>query len=99
MVKLITQGIDISDYRPDDSDDELDIKLRFQRGQRNLDRLEELRIPTSNGNYVPLSVFAELVPQQKGGISNAKMASAFMRLTLMWKRVFCLPKCLMSCKG
>ena len=77
MVKLITQGIDISDYRPDDSDDELDIKLRFQRGQRNLDRLEELRIPTSNGNYVPLSVFAELVPQQKGGDIQRKNGQRF----------------------
>ena len=35
MVKLITRGIDISDYRPDDSDDEIDITLRFQKGQRN----------------------------------------------------------------
>ena len=77
MVKLITQGIDISDYRPDDSDDELDIKLRFQRGQRNLDRLEELRIPTSNGNYVPLSVFAELVPQPKGGDIRRKNGQRF----------------------
>ncbi|MGC6536591.1 MAG: efflux RND transporter permease subunit [Candidatus Puniceispirillaceae bacterium] len=67
MVKMITKGIDISDYRPDDSDDELDIRLRFMRGQRNLDRLEELRIPTNNGDYVPLSVFAKLIPQPKGG--------------------------------
>ena len=77
MVKLITQGVDISDYRPDDSDDEIDITLRFQRGQRNLDRLEELRIPTNSGNYVPLSVFAELVPQQKGGDIQRKNGQRF----------------------
>lgn len=77
MVKLITKGIDISDYRPDDSDDEIDITLRFQRGQRNLDRLEELRVPTANGNYVPLSVFAELVPQPKGGDIQRKNGQRF----------------------
>ncbi|MGC6517050.1 MAG: efflux RND transporter permease subunit, partial [Candidatus Puniceispirillaceae bacterium] len=77
MVKLITKGIDISDYRPDDSDDEIDITLRFQRGQRNLDRLEELRVPTSNGNYVPLSVFASLVPQPKGGDIQRKNGQRF----------------------
>ena len=29
MIKLLTAGIDISDYRPDDIEDELDVKLRF----------------------------------------------------------------------
>ena len=77
MVKLITRGIDISDYRPDDSDDEIDITLRFQKGQRNLDRLEELRVPTNSGNYVPLSVFAELVPQPKGGDIQRKNGQRF----------------------
>ena len=77
MVKLITKGVDISDYRPDDSDDELDITMRFQKNQRNLDRLEELRIPTSNGNYVPLSVFASLQPQPKGGDIQRKNGQRF----------------------
>ena len=77
MVKLITRGVDISDYRPDDSDDEIDITLRFQRGQRNLDRLEELRIPAANGTYVPLTVFASLVPQPKGGDIQRKNGQRF----------------------
>ena len=77
MVKLITRGIDISDYRPDDSDDELDVKLRLQKDQRNLDRLEELRIPTITGNYVPLSVFAQLIPQPKGGDIQRKNGNRF----------------------
>ena len=77
MVKLVTRGVDISDYRPDDSDDEIDITLRFQRGQRNLDRLEELRIPSANGTYVPLSVFAQLIPQPKGGDIQRKNGERF----------------------
>ncbi|MGC6412902.1 MAG: efflux RND transporter permease subunit [Candidatus Puniceispirillaceae bacterium] len=77
MIKLLTAGIDISDYRPDDSDDELDIKLRFLKDQRNLDRLGELRVPTSSGAYVPLSVFAQLVPQPKTGDIQRKNGIRF----------------------
>ena len=67
MVKLLTKGIKISDYRPDDTDEELEVFLRYIKSERNLDRLQELRVPTSDGRYVPLSVFAELTPEKKGG--------------------------------
>ena len=77
MVKLLTEGVTISDYRPDDIDDELDIKLRFPSDQRNLDHLEEIRIPTAAGDYVPLSVFAKLIPQPKGGDIERKNGKRF----------------------
>jgi multidrug efflux pump len=77
MVKLLTAGVSISDYRPDDTDEELDIKLRFPSDQRNLDRLEELRVPTASGEYVPLSVFATLVPKSKGGDIERKSGQRF----------------------
>ena len=77
MVKLLTEGVSISDYRPDDIDDELDIKLRFPGDQRNLDHLEELRIPTASGDYVPLSVFAKLIPRPKGGDIERKNGNRF----------------------
>tara|TARA_A100001015_G_C15043768_1_gene741811 strand:- start:452 stop:3562 length:3111 start_codon:yes stop_codon:yes gene_type:complete len=77
MIKLLTAGVSISDYRPDDTDEELDIKLRFPSNQRNLDRLEELRIPTASGEYVPLSVFARLVPKAKGGDIERKSGQRF----------------------
>ena len=80
MIKLLTEGVSISDYRPDDVDDELDIKLRFPGDQRNLDHLEELRIPTASGDYVPMSVFAKLMPQPKGG------AVSYTHLTLPTNR-------------
>ena len=76
MIKMLTRGMRISDYRPDDSEDELDVVMRFMGDQRNLDRLKELRVPTTDGSYVPLSVFASLEPTgQEAVISNAKMAS------------------------
>ena len=77
MVKLLTEGVSISDYRPDDIDDELDIKLRFLHDQRNLDNLEELRVPTASGDYVPISVFAKLMPRPKGGDIERKNGKRF----------------------
>ena len=77
MIKLLTEGVSISDYRPDDIDDELDIKLRFLHNQRNLDNLEELRVPTASGDYVPISVFAKLMPRPKGGDIERKNGKRF----------------------
>ena len=67
MIKMLTRGVRISEYRPDDSEDELDVVMRFMGDQRNLDRLRELRVPATDGTFVPLSVFAKLEPRVKGG--------------------------------
>ncbi len=67
MIKMLTRGVRITDYRPDDSEEELDVVMRFLGDQRNLDRLKELRVPTAAGAYVPLSVFAKLQPRAKRG--------------------------------
>ena len=64
MVQLVTNGIKIGEYRPDDSDDEIDIRVRYPAESRNLSQIDELRIPTSNGQ-VPISTFVERVPAQK----------------------------------
>ena len=67
MIKMLTRGMRISEYRPDDAEDELDVVMRFMGDQRNLDRLKELRVPAADGTFVPLSVFANLEPRVKGG--------------------------------
>jgi multidrug efflux pump len=64
MVQLVTNGIKIGEYRPDDSDDEIDIRVRYPAGNRSLAQLDELRIPTDNG-LVPIGTFVERVPAQK----------------------------------
>jgi len=64
MVQLVTNGIKIGEYRPDDSDDEIDIRVRYPADSRNLTQIDELRIPTPNGQ-VPISTFVERVPAQK----------------------------------
>ena len=78
MIKMLTRGVQISDYRPDDSEDELDVVMRFMGDQRNLDRLKELRVPTNDGSYVPLSVFANLEPRVKGGNIERKDGQRYM---------------------
>ncbi len=65
-VKMITNGVWIADYRPDDADGELDIRLRFPFDERNMERLNQLRIPTALGQ-VPISNFITLQPAQNTG--------------------------------
>ena len=65
-VQLVTQGIQVSEYRPDDSDDEVDIRVRFPAGERNLGQLDSLTVPTADG-MVPISNFIEVIPAPKVG--------------------------------
>jgi multidrug efflux pump len=64
MVQLVTNGIKIGEYRPDDSDDEIDIRVRYPEQYRSLSQIDELRIPTEGG-LVPISTFVERKPAQK----------------------------------
>ncbi|MCV6589866.1 MAG: efflux RND transporter permease subunit [Marinobacterium sp.] len=68
-VQLITSGIKVADYRPDSSDEEVDIRVRFPIEQRNLDQLMQLKIHTGQG-MVPLANFVELEPAPKTGVIN-----------------------------
>ena len=67
MVQLVTNGIKIGEFRPDDSDDEIDIRVRYPKSSRSLAQIDELRIPSANG-LVPISTFVERVPAQKVSI-------------------------------
>lgn len=65
-VQLVTQGITVGEYRPDDADADVDIRVRYPVGERSLDRLQRLRIPTEAGP-VPIANFVRFVPQPKTG--------------------------------
>lgn len=65
-VQLVTNGVMLGDYRPDDSDDEIDIRARYGLDERSLEQLGRLRVATPAGN-VPLSNFVELVAVPKVG--------------------------------
>ena len=64
MIQLVTNGIKIGEYRPDDAEDEIDIRVRYPYDNRNLAQIDELRIPTANG-LVPISNFVKRVPANK----------------------------------
>jgi len=64
MIQLVTNGIKIGEYRPDDADDEIDIRIRYPSDNRSLEQIDELRIPTKDG-LIPISNFVERVPAQK----------------------------------
>ncbi|GHE98962.1 efflux RND transporter permease subunit [Thalassotalea profundi] len=57
-VQMVTNGLKLGEYRPDDVDDELDILVRFPEDKRNIDRLDSLRLKTPQG-LVPVSSFVE----------------------------------------
>jgi multidrug efflux pump len=63
VVQLVTNGIKIGEYRPDDAEDELDIRLRFPEAERGLGTLDNLKIRTSEG-LVPISNFVTRRPKQ-----------------------------------
>ena len=63
-VQLVTQGLLVAKYRPDDTDEEVDIRVRFPREKRHLETLFNMRVPTANG-AMPLRNFIHLEPAQK----------------------------------
>lgn len=66
LVKMVTSGLNLGSYRPDDADDEVDIRLRLPTTSRNLDQLDALRVST-HGELVPISSFTEKVAKQQSG--------------------------------
>ena len=63
-VQLVTNGILVGRYRPDDALDEIDIRVRLPESERSVQALDRLRIATPGGQ-VPLSQFVTRVPAQK----------------------------------
>ncbi|MCK4868800.1 MAG: efflux RND transporter permease subunit, partial [Alphaproteobacteria bacterium] len=66
FVQMITKGLNISSYRPDDSDQELDIVVRFPEANRTLGQLDSIRIRTELG-LVPIGNFVKRVARPKAG--------------------------------
>ena len=55
-VQLVTNGIKVGAYRPDDTDEEVEIRVRFPFTDRSVDQLDRLRVPTLEG-AVPIANF------------------------------------------
>ncbi|MCF6343646.1 MAG: efflux RND transporter permease subunit [Devosiaceae bacterium] len=63
-IQLVTTGVNLGTYRPNDAVDELDIVVRLPKDQRSFDALDSMRIITRDG-LVPVSTFITRVPVQK----------------------------------
>jgi multidrug efflux pump len=63
MIKMITNGMKVGEYRPNDSDDEVDILARFPENKRTLSELERLRVVSSFGS-IPVSNMVIKKPEQ-----------------------------------
>ncbi len=63
-IRLITNGLRLGTYRPDDSEDEIDIAVRYPDDYRTVRQLDDIRIETQRG-LVPISNFVKRVPVQK----------------------------------
>jgi len=66
VVRLVTNGVRVGSYRPDDTDDEVEIRVRYPVGDRTIDQLDRLRIPTQRG-AVPISNFVTRTAKPKVG--------------------------------
>jgi multidrug efflux pump len=64
MVQMITNGVMIGEYRPNDADDELEIRLRYPQQNRQLAALDELRVNT-NAGPVPISSFTQRIAKPR----------------------------------
>ena len=67
LIKLVSNGIIVNQYRPDDSDDEIDIIVRFPKDSRVLSQFERLRVQTKDG-LVPISNFVKRKAKQSSGV-------------------------------
>ncbi|WP_138511182.1 efflux RND transporter permease subunit [Maricaulis alexandrii] len=63
-VQLVTTGSLVGRYRPDDADEEVDIRVRFPAIDRDISRLDDLRVNTANG-AVPISNFVTREAHQR----------------------------------
>lgn len=64
VLQFVTDGLLVDKYRPDDSDDEIDIRARYPEDKRTIFSLDSVRVQTQEGS-VPLSNFVrrEAKPQ------------------------------------
>ena len=63
-IQFVTGGILAGRFRPDDADDELDIRVRFPAENRNMAAFDQLKINTAQGP-VPASYFVKRAPAQQ----------------------------------
>ncbi len=57
-VRMITNGMKLGEYRPDDSNEEIDIVVRLPEANRNITQLDQIRVQTPAG-LIPIANFVK----------------------------------------
>lgn len=60
-IQLLTNGVLMGDYRPDDSEEEVEIRVRYPEEYRGIEQIDDIRINTPGG-LVPISSFITREP-------------------------------------
>ncbi|MGI9279840.1 MAG: efflux RND transporter permease subunit [Endozoicomonas sp.] len=79
MVRMVTSGLTVGSYRPDDADDEVDIRIRYPETERHLESIDQLRLMTSAG-LVPIGNFTEREVSSK--LDNIKRIDGKRTITI-----------------
>ncbi|MEO1013825.1 MAG: efflux RND transporter permease subunit [Pseudomonadota bacterium] len=58
MLQLVTDGLLVDRVRPDDADDEIDVRVRYPEENRNIFDLDKVRVQTPQGS-VPVTNFVK----------------------------------------
>ena len=66
MIQMVTDGILLGTYRPDDSNDEVEVRVRFPDGMRTLSQFDNIMIPVNN-RLIPISHFVKRIAVPKVG--------------------------------
>ncbi len=78
-VRLVTNGLKISAFRTQSSDDEIDVIIRFPEDQRSLSQLDRLQIETPIGS-IPIANFVTREARPKTG--NISRADGYREMTV-----------------
>src|SRR3546814_11026949 len=92
-VRMITNGMKIGEYRPDDSSEEIDIVVRLPVQYRTVGQLDDIRIQTTAG-LVPIANFVDRVPKARKStrLNSSHQCAARMPSFPCKKTVICLKK-------
>jgi multidrug efflux pump len=79
-VQLVTNGLKVTEFRPNETDKQVDILLRFPPERRSLNELDDLRINTPAG-AVPIGNFVDRLPEQRVSILHRAQGTRIMTVT------------------
>ena len=63
-IQMLTHGLKVSEFMPIDSDEEVDIVVKYDREFRTLDELDNILIQGKNGP-ISMSLFVKRIPKKK----------------------------------